>query len=135
MAQQASALSAQHAVSAVSAPQRAADPTVRYHRIVALVHLTGSGKHGDPIRPEYVPQSAAGRNGILAWSFQLTDDRKMAIVHMVASNRHAFDAILADARPEIRVFEIGKHSTAEIQGALGKYAAAFDLTQLEVPAQ
>jgi hypothetical protein len=36
----------------------------------------------------------------------------MAIVHVVAPSRTALAAILADTRPEIRVFEIGKDSRA-----------------------
>jgi hypothetical protein len=95
----------------LSAQPRAVDPTARYHRLICLVHLTGSGKHADPIRPEYMPFTAAsGRDGILAWAFQPADDKNMAIIQVVAANRHAFDAILADRRPEIMVFEIGKTS-------------------------
>jgi RHS repeat-associated protein len=41
----------------LSAQPRAVDPTARYHRLICLVHLTGSGKHADPIRPEYVLSS------------------------------------------------------------------------------
>ena len=39
--------------------QKAADPAQRYFRIIALVHMTGSGKAGDPIVPEYVVQGTA----------------------------------------------------------------------------
>jgi hypothetical protein len=124
------ALLAQHA-----AP-RAADSNARYYRLVCLVHLTGSGKHDDPIRPEYVPTTAdATRQGILAWGVQITDDKRMAIIHIVASNRHAFDAILADKRPEIRVFEIGRDSRVAIEAEMQKYKAGFDLTKFEVRAQ
>jgi hypothetical protein len=34
----------------------------------------------------------------------------MATIHVVAVNRNAFAQILADTRPEVRVFEIGKDS-------------------------
>src|SRR5947209_3011010 len=90
--------------------QHAVDPAQRYHRLICLVHLTGSGKNGDPIRPEFVPGpgNETSRAGIIAWSVQTADDGKMAIVHLVAIDAHAFDAILADKRPEIRVFEIWK---------------------------
>jgi hypothetical protein len=103
---------------------------------VCLVHLTGSGKHTDPIRPEYVPTAAdAARQGILSWSVQITDDKNMAIVHLVASNRQAFDAIFADKRPEIRVFEIGKDSRAAIEAEMQKYKAGFDLSKFAVVAR
>jgi hypothetical protein len=112
------------------------DPTARYHRLICLVHVVGSGKPADPVRPEYVPAAAdAARQGILAWSFQLTDDKSMAIVHLVASNRHAFDSIFADARPEILVFEIGKDSRAKIEAAMQKYKAGFDLSKFTVVAR
>ena len=59
----------------------------------------------------------------------------MAIVHLVAANHHAFDAILADKRPEIKVFEVGKDSRAAIEGALGPVKAGFDLSRFQVVAQ
>ena len=116
--------------------QHAVDPANRYFRVVALVHLTGSGKRGDPVRPEYAPTVLdAKRRGIIGWSAQLTDDKKMAIVHMVAVDHHAFDAILADARPEIKVFEIGKTPKAVIEAELGLLKAGFDLGKFQVAAQ
>jgi len=39
--------------------QKAVDPTQRYFRLICLVHLTGSGKGGDPIVPEYVMEGVA----------------------------------------------------------------------------
>jgi hypothetical protein len=94
---------------------------MRYYRLICLVHLVGTGGKGDPIRPE--------------WSFQLTDDKKMAILHVVATNRAAFAPILADARPEVKVFEIGKNSAAAIEGALGAVKAGFSLSKFQVVAQ
>ena len=52
---------------------------------------------------------------------QKSDDGTMAIVQMVAADHHAFDSILADTRPEIRVFEIGKTDPATIQAEMQKY--------------
>ena len=138
------------------AAQRAVPENARYHRVIALVHLHGSGKNGDAIRPEYAPlpgtitaptstgapggasTSAAtgnGRSGIIAWSMQLTDDRKMAIVHYVSVDRGAFSNILADARPEVRVFEIGKDSRASIETEMRKYKKNFNLDTLQVKVQ
>jgi hypothetical protein len=76
-----------------------------------------------------------GRDGILAWAFQLTDNKNMAIIQVVAANRHAFDAILADKRPEVRVFEIGKASRAAIEAEMQKHRKGFDLSRFEVRAQ
>jgi len=46
--------------------QQSVDPAQRYHRLICLVHLTGSGKSGDPIIPEYVPVSAGGPTAVAA---------------------------------------------------------------------
>ncbi len=110
----------------------AADPGHRYFRVIALVHLTGSGKKGDPILPEYVPApgQAISRDGIVSWSAQLTDDGKMAIVHLVAVNHSAFNAVFADARPEVKVFEIGKVTQAAILAALAPVKASLSLNSL-----
>ena len=115
--------------------QHAVDPTQRYHRLVCLVHLTGSGKAGDEIRPEYVPAAVTARDGIIAWSMQTSDDAKMAIVQYVAVNRHAFDTILADKRPEVRVFEIGVDNPKAIEAELKKFKKDFTLDSLKVVAR
>ncbi len=46
--------------------QKAADPTQRYFRLICLVHLTGSGKDGDPIIPEYVAEGTATAQAAIA---------------------------------------------------------------------
>ena len=157
--------------------QKAVNPSRRYYRILCLVHLTGSGKAGDPVVPEYVvqgvataqaglqaaatattgqstaaarPMAASGgtgstgptapapmssRPGILGWAMQVSDDGTMAIVQMVAADHHAFDPILADTRPEILVYEIGKTDPATIQAGLQKYKANFNLSSFLVMVQ
>lgn len=116
--------------------QRAVDPTQRYHRVICLVHLTGSGGKGDPRVPEYVPASIGeNRSGIIAWSMQIADDGKMAIVQYVAVDRKAFAAILADTRPEIRVFEIGKDKPQDIEAALQQFKKGFILSSLQLGVQ
>ena len=59
----------------------------------------------------------------------------MAIVQYVAVDRSAFKAILADKRPEIRVFEIGKTPPGAIEGALRRFKHDFSLDGLKVLAQ
>ena len=117
--------------------QHAVGPTQGFHRLICLVHLTGSGTVADPRRPEYVPSpgTALSRSGILAWSSQITDDGKMAIVHLVAADRTPLQGVLADARPEIRVFEVGKATRAEIEKEMRKYKADFNLDTLQVVAR
>jgi len=168
---------------AVLPAQRAAAPGNRYFRLICLVHLTGSGKNGDPVVPEYVTEGTAiaraadtiavaaatppaglnsralaaapvatapvarvpatvgvsapmaQRPGYLAWRMQVTDDGKMAIIHIVAADRHAFDSILADKRPEIRVFEIGKDSKDKIEAELRKFKKNFELDSFPLEVQ
>jgi hypothetical protein len=116
-------------------PASGAAPEARYYRLICLVHLTGTGKSNDPIRPEFLPADMGSRDGILAWRAQVTDDGKMAIVHFVAANRKAFDAILNDRRPELRVFEIGKQPGNAIEAELRKYRKDFDLSNFQVVAR
>ena len=117
-------------------PSRAVDPTARYHRFICLVYLTGSGKKDDPQHPEYTPAAIdPGRTGIIAWSMQVTDDGKMAIVHYVAVDRKAFAPILADKRAEIRVFETGVDRPEKIEAELKKFKKDFTLDSLKVVAQ
>ena len=115
--------------------QHAVDPAHRYFRLIALVPLTGSGTKSDPIRPQYVPNvgDAPSRDGIIAWSSQLTDDGKKAIIHLAAANQNAFDAILAD--PNVRAFELGKAEPAAIVTMLQQYRQNFTLNSLQVVAQ
>jgi hypothetical protein len=117
--------------------QHAVDPSQRYHRLICLLHFTGSGKNGDPIRPEYVPgpSDTRSREGIIAWGATPTDDGKMMIVHVVAVDRHAFDTIFADTRPEIKVFEVGKDSRQTIEAFMQQFKANFNLDSLRVVAQ
>ena len=155
---------------------KGADPSQRYYRVICMVHLTGSGKAGDPVLPEYIaagtaaaqagvaaaastlqatatatqsgtatggkpprppvtPAFTVARPGIIAWSMQLTDDGKMAIVHMVAADHHAFDSVLADTRPEVKVFEVGKTPKADIEKAMQAYKKDFSLDSFQVKAQ
>ena len=114
--------------------QHAADPAARYFRVIALVHLVGSGKKGDPVRPEYVPD-APSRSGIVSWAMQKSDDGKYALVQLVAVDHKALVPILADKRPDVQVFEIGKANPADIQKALRGAKKDFDLASFQVVAQ
>ena len=81
------------------------------------------------------PPAMSPRPGYLAWSMQISDDGKMAIIQIAAADHHAFDSILADTRPEIRVFEIGKDSASTIEKELQKFKKNFDLENFQVVVQ
>ncbi len=107
------------------------------HRVICLVHLVGSGKVGDPKRPEYVPGpgETLSRSGIIAWSSQVTDDGKMVIVHLVAADRKGLATVLADTRPDVRIFEVGVTPRAQIETELRKFKKGFNLDSLQVVAR
>lgn len=124
-------------LAAAAFAQHAVDPSARYYRVICLVHLTGAGTHQDPLRPEYVPQStdAAEKAGIVAWSILPTDDKRMAILQLVARDRHAFESLMSDKRPEVKVFEIGTHGKELIETALKLVRKDFDLEKFQVVAR
>ena len=115
--------------------QQAVEPSARYYRLICLVHLAGSGKDDDPVRPEYGTSELDAAHGVVAWKMLLSDDKKMAILHIVATDRKAFAAILADKRGEVKVFEPGKDKKDDIEKELRKVSKDFDLAQLEVVAR
>ncbi len=117
--------------------QHAVDPSQRYHRLICLVHYTGAGTKEDPRRPEYIPgpNDTHDRKGIVAWSATPTDDGNHVIIHVVAVDRHAFDTILADARPDVKIFEIGKDKPDEIEAFMRQHKKDFKLDQLRTVAQ
>src|SRR5207245_2894329 len=89
-------LGAQHRV----APQN------MYERALCVVPFVGAGTPDDPRRPEYAPLppragEVAAANGIIAFSFQESDDGKSALVEFVARTRDAFAPIQADHRAQV----------------------------------
>jgi|SRR6185312_2393264 len=105
----------------------------------------GAGQQSEPLAPKAIAAaplpgkpaaspaaSMASRPGILGWRMLTTDDGTMAIIQVVAADRHAFDSIFADTRPEIRIFEIGKDKPEAIQTELRKYKKDFDLASFRV---
>ena len=120
-----------------------------YERLYLVVPMVGSGTSEDPRRPMYVPtlaavraavsQSAAGAaagtgdgRGIIAFGYVESDDGSMALVELVARDRSAFSAILADKSPNVKVFEKGKHKKDDIEKEFHKYKKDFDLDDLVV---
>jgi hypothetical protein len=106
-----------------------------YHRILAVVPMTGSGTAADPQRPMFAPAPRAmaarpARTALLAWNYLSSDDGKWALVEFVAADRAAFAAILADKR--YRVFEKGKAKKAGVETEFRKYRKNFDLNRLGV---
>src|SRR5437762_13320772 len=110
------------------------EPGNMYVRFVAVVPLVGTGRPGDPKRPDFLPAPTAkvDPNGILGFTMQLSDDRKHALVEFVARNRAAFAPLLADRRPDVKVFERGKAGRAVIEAELRKWKTGFNLDAMTV---
>ena len=130
------ALQAQQRPAGAIAPLRAGkavphpvDTKNRYHRVICVVPLIGSGTRKDPKRPLYVPAptgQGATMGGIIAFQQIPTDDKKFVIVEYVAADMKALDPILNDK--SLKVFEKGKHSRQVIEQELKLVRKDFDLS-------
>ena len=89
--------------------------------------MIGTGKWSDPRRPLFAPIGAPSAAGIIGFSYQLSDDGQFAIAEFVGKNRSAFQAIFADRVHNVRVFERGKSTRADLELEFRKYKKDFDL--------
>jgi hypothetical protein len=129
-----SSLVAQTAVTAaptargtIATTQQRVDPTMTYHRVLAIVPVTGSGTSIDPVRPMFAPAPSAvpSHTGIIAYQHQLSDDGTLSLVEFVAVDRSAFAALFASTDARVQYFEVGKSTQAEIQTAFQQKKASF----------
>lgn len=107
----------------------------RHERIIAIVPMVGAGTKEDPKRPAYVPNTivqrdAAPGTGIIGFAAQISDDGKYALVEFVARDREAFKEILADTRPDVKVFEKGRARKADIETEFRRHKKDFDLDSM-----
>jgi hypothetical protein len=108
--------------------QHRVDSRNLYERLLCVVPMIGSGAFDDPRRPDYVPLSPDPEgNGIIAFSQTESDDGQYALVELVARDRSAFAAILADKRPNVKVFVKGKDKKQDIEREFRKYKKDLDL--------
>lgn len=117
--------------------QRRVDPRNRYERLLCVVPMVGAGTMADPRRPQYAPLppargAAPSRTGIIAFTFQPSDDGQNALVEFVARDRAAFQAILADTRPNVKIFEKGKARRSDIEAEFRKHKKNLDLDKFGV---
>jgi hypothetical protein len=92
--------------------------------------MVGKGTPADPKRPQYAPWPptvSPSRIAIIAYSHQISDDGKYALVEFVARDRSAFQAIFNDK--SVTVFEKGKDKKPDIEKGLKKYKKDFDLSK------
>jgi hypothetical protein len=119
------------------AGQHKVDARNTYERLLCVVPMTGKGTFDDPRRPLYAPAPSqlnpVSRTGILAFTHQLSDNGKSAIVEFVASDRASFNSIRAD--PSVKTFLKGKHNRDEIESECKKHKKDFNLDNFGVRMQ
>ncbi|MGE5648370.1 MAG: hypothetical protein ACM336_21535 [Acidobacteriota bacterium] len=107
-----------------------------YDRLLCIVPMTGAGTPEDPRRPLYAPVPTPGappsRDGIIAFSFQESENGQYALVEFVARDRAAFKEILEDSR--VKSFERGRHKKDDIEKEFRKLRKDFDLSAFQVGA-
>ncbi len=117
--------------------QRRIDARHVGERILAIVPMTGAGTPTDPRRPMFaplpnrpVPPRSESFPEILAFSYQLSDDGRFALVEFVARDRRAFANILNAGRPDVKVFDKSRSTRAEVEAEFRKYKRDFDFSNL-----
>lgn len=122
------------AVGSALAQSPRVDPRNTYERVLAIVPFTGAGTLADPVRPKYAPKpnevAPGSRTGILAYTYQTSDDGKFALVEFVAADRTAFAQILGDT--SVKAFLKGASQRADILTEFQKHKKDFDLNNFGV---
>ncbi|MBM3749375.1 MAG: hypothetical protein FJW34_26745 [Acidobacteria bacterium] len=122
----------------VAAVPLAAQPRVdmrnTHERLICVVPIVGKGTPDDPRRPLFapLPGKSPAADGIIAYSFQASDDGRFALVEFVARDRAGFKDILEDRRPEVKVFVKGVARRQDIEAEFRKHKKDFDLDRLGV---
>lgn len=100
------------------AGQRYVDPLNTYHRVYAIVPVSGS-------RPLYAPDSdeIGPKTGIVGFSSMLSDDGSYALIEIVARDRSTLLPILNDK--SIQAFEKGAVRPAVVEAAFQKHRPSF----------
>lgn len=99
----------------------------RHGKLIYVVPLTGKGTVSDPIRPEVTPPTGFGAGQAQSWSWQPSDDGRMAIVEVTATQRSAFTDISKDKRV-VKFFERGKDSKEDVEREIRAFKSGFKVT-------
>jgi hypothetical protein len=109
-----------------------------HERLLCVVPIVGTGTPDDPRRPMFAPLPGARKavenaddspaaEGIIAFSFEESDDGRYALVEFVARDRAAFDRITKDKSSDIKVFREDKDQRDEIEREFRKHKRSFRL--------
>jgi hypothetical protein len=125
-------------VTAVFAQQRV-NPRNIHERIWCVVPMVGSGTPEDPRRPLFAPVPGApgeqpSRDGIIAFTYQESDDGRFALAEFVALERAAFTEILAerDRRADVKVFVKGEARRSDIETEFRRWKRGFSFDRFGV---
>jgi hypothetical protein len=120
-------------------PQQPVNLRNTHERVLCIVPMVGRGTADDPRRPMFAPVrgrrgEAPSRDGIIAYTFQESDDGRYALVEFVALDRAAFAPILEekDRRVDMKVFVKGEASRADIETEFRSQKGSFDLERFRV---
>jgi hypothetical protein len=119
--------------TAIAPAQRRVDERNLGERLILIVPVVpGAGTAQNPARPLYVPtaqeRAAARADGIVSFTAVLSDDKRFALVELVAWDRKAFEEILKDTRPDMKRFDLQKGAARaeDIETEFRKYKKDFD---------
>jgi hypothetical protein len=74
-------------------------------------------------------------DGIIAFSYQVSDDGNYALVEFVAHDKAAFKQILADQSPTVKAFVKGRDKLADVITAFKQLKKDFDINTFEAAVQ
>jgi len=72
------------------------------------------------------------RSGILAFTYEESDNGRFALVEFVAADRAAFLPILNERRPDVKAFVKGVARRADIETEFRKHKSDFNLDRFGV---
>lgn len=106
-----------------------------HERLLAVVPMVGAGTYADPKRPMFTAVGRIeGRQGLLGFSYQASDDGQFALVEFVAADRAILNAIRLSSSTA-KSFVRGADKRADIEAEFRKYKRDFDLDKLAVGAK
>lgn len=118
---------------------------LRGERLLVISPMVGRGTADDPTRPEVIPpdrewnspeavEKRARGEGIVGYSFTVSDDGKFALVELVARTPEAFAEIQAEKdRRNWKVFRKGAAKKADIEAEFRKHKPDFDVDNFTGP--
>ncbi len=126
-------------LSSPALPQQPVSLRNTHERVLCIVPMIGRGTEDDPRRPMFAPVAPRNgepmsRAGIIAFTYQESDDGRYALVEFVALERAAFAPVLdeKDRRVDVKVFVKGKDKKADIETEFRKLKRDFDIERSRV---